>query len=179
MPHALSETELERQADKLLAGADPDPEYPCYQEASLAREVKRREVSLEALDPELSFDPGDWFAWLYAAARRRWLEFLMDRAGLTDEEMRVCRLRARGFSFREIAGKCRHSLRWGQLKMLACYTKLGSCVHNYREHIEPDILWCYFQDVFNRPIYRPPRHDRPSRRAGPIRRPSQGSGVRG
>ena len=167
----VSGADLERQADELLARAGPDPEYPYYQEASLRRAASRRQVPLETVEREMAFDPCDWFAWRYAAARRRWLQFLMERADLTDDEMRVCRLRARGFTFREIGARCRRSHRWARLRLHAAVPKLGSCVHRYREYIEPDILWCYFQDVFNRPIYRRPRHDRESRRAGAIGRP--------
>jgi hypothetical protein len=167
----ISESELERQADELLARAAPDPEYPFYQEASLKREACRHEVPLDAFDPDILLDPGDWFAWRYAAARFRWLNFLLDRAGLTDDEIRVCRLRARGLTYREIGRKCRRSYVWARYIFRAGLTKLGRCVHNYQEHIESDILWCYFQDVFNRPIYRRPRPPRESRRAGPARRP--------
>jgi hypothetical protein len=148
-----SSQELEEQADALLAAAPRSREHPAYSE----KELRRKGARCEALEPDLSWDPDEWFDALeLRRIARADLDTVIEECGLAPAEAKVLRLWAKGNSTREIAaaGESSHMTVHRALKA-ACYRCSGARLVIMRRRVDREIWECYLEDVRRR-LYRKP-----------------------
>lgn len=94
----MTEKELEAAADRLLAEADPDPDYPAYTQRTLVRRARRREAPLDSLQSGLT-EPEDPLAGITTEL----LHGLLGSLGLPAGDAAALGLHLLGWSQDEIA----------------------------------------------------------------------------
>jgi len=157
---------LEAAADELLREAGPDPDYPCYAELELQRRGRfgrdaALPISWTSVSPNRRWEVDAWIAWQEALLRVSWLREAVVQAKMPEPMQRAALMWLAEVPRTEMSQRLACSPRWVTRLLRDAFQRCRKLTRPANDYeVDPDILWCWWQDVSRRG-YRAPGRAKP------------------